>query len=204
VRLKEKGVATEVRRGRRAASPAARRRCAPRWPSAPTARSWCETDVELQPLAVAKLLKALVDKERPGSSSSASRRSTTTATRPGQMLAALAGRPQATFASQGRGRRRQGAGHARGRWRPRDAWRIELPAVVTTDLRLNEPRYVTLPNIMKAKKKPLETRQARRPRRGRGAAPQDAEGGRAAQAQRRHQGARRRPRWSTSSRTKRR
>ena len=72
------------------------------------------------------------------------------------MLAALLDWPQATFASKVDDRRRQGDGEARSRRRPGDG-RGELPAVVTTDLRLNEPRYATLPNIMKAKKKPLET-----------------------------------------------
>ena len=102
--------------------------------------------------------------------------------------------------------RRPAAGHLRleGRSRPtaRPASRAKstaasrrsrstLPAVVTTDLRLNEPRYVTLPNIMKAKKKQLDVAQAGRPRRRRQAAPEDAQGERAAEARRRRQGARR-------------
>ncbi len=92
-----------------------------------------ETGEELQPLAVAKLLKALVDKEQPS-----------------------AGLPQATFASKvvvadGKATvSREVDGGA-------ETLSLTLPAVITTDLRLNEPRYVTLPNIMKAKKKPLET-----------------------------------------------
>ncbi len=71
------------------------------------------------------------------------------------MLAALLGWSQATFAIQAERRRRQRRGEARGRRRPGDV-KIKLPAVVTTDLRLNEPRYASLPNIMKAKKKPIE------------------------------------------------
>ena len=119
------------------------------------------------------------------------------------MLAALLDLPQATFASKVE----VADGHAtvtREVDGGLETLKITLPAIVTTDLRLNEPRYVTLPNIMKAKKKHDGHRQAGRPRRRRQAAPEDAEGQRAAQAQRRHQGARRRRRWSPSSRTKRR
>jgi electron transfer flavoprotein beta subunit len=113
---------------------------------------------ELQPLAVAKLLKALVDKEQPGnSSSSASRPSTTTANQTGQMLAALADLPQATFASkvEVEGDKVKVTREVDGGLETISSSR--LPAVITTDLRLNEPRYVTLPNIMKAKKKQLDT-----------------------------------------------
>ena len=115
-----------------------------------------ETDEELQPLAVAKLLKALVDKEQPGLVILGKQAIDDDCNQTGQMLAALAGLPQATFASQGRDRRRQGQRDARSRRRPGDRLGSTLPAVITTDLRLNEPRYVTLPNIMKAKKKPLD------------------------------------------------
>ena len=115
-----------------------------------------ETDAELQPLAVATLLKALVDKEQPGLVILGKQAIDDDCNQTGQMLAALAGLPQATFASKV-----EVADGAATVTREVDGGletlRITLPAVVTTDLRLNEPRYVTLPNIMKAKKKPLET-----------------------------------------------
>ncbi len=114
-----------------------------------------ETDIELQPLAVAKLLKALVDKEQPGLVIVGKQAIDDDCNQTGQMLAALAGLPQATFASKVE----VADGHAnvtREVDGGLEILRIKLPAVVTTDLRLNEPRYVTLPNIMKAKKKTLE------------------------------------------------
>jgi electron transfer flavoprotein beta subunit len=115
-----------------------------------------ETDAELQPLAVARLLKALVDKEQPGLVILGKQAIDDDCNQTGQMLAALAGLPQATFASKV-----EVADGAATVTREVDGGletlKITLPAVVTTDLRLNEPRYVTLPNIMKAKKKPLET-----------------------------------------------
>jgi electron transfer flavoprotein beta subunit len=115
-----------------------------------------ETDAELQPLAVAKILKALVDKEQPGLVILGKQAIDDDCNQTGQMLAALAGLPQATFASKV-----EVADGAATVTREVDGGletlKITLPAVVTTDLRLNEPRYVTLPNIMKAKKKPLET-----------------------------------------------
>jgi electron transfer flavoprotein beta subunit len=111
---------------------------------------------ELQPLAVAKLLKALVDKEQPGLVILGKQAIDDDCNQTGQMLAALAKLPQATFASkvvvEG--------GHAtvtREIDGGLETIKVKLPAIVTTDLRLNEPRYVTLPNIMKAKKKPLQT-----------------------------------------------
>jgi electron transfer flavoprotein beta subunit len=115
-----------------------------------------ETDVELQPLAVAKLLKALVDKEKPDLVITGKQAIDDDANQTGQMLAALAGMPQATFVSK----IAIADGHAhvtREVDGGMEILSVKLPAVVTTDLRLNEPRYVTLPNIMKAKKKPLET-----------------------------------------------
>src|SRR5574343_1015969 len=114
-----------------------------------------ESDVELQPLAVAKLLKALVDKEQPGLVILGKQAIDDDCNQTGQMLAALADLPQATFASKV-----EVADGAATVTREVDGGletlKLSLPAVVTTDLRLNEPRYVTLPNIMKAKKKPLE------------------------------------------------
>ncbi|MBV8617217.1 MAG: electron transfer flavoprotein subunit beta/FixA family protein [Curvibacter sp.] len=113
-------------------------------------------DLELQPLAVAKLLNALVAKEQPGLVILGKQAIDDDANQTGQMLAALAGLPQATFASKV-----EVAGDKVSVTREIDGGletlSLSLPAVVTTDLRLNEPRYVTLPNIMKAKKKPLET-----------------------------------------------
>ncbi|MEI6025155.1 MAG: electron transfer flavoprotein subunit beta/FixA family protein [Betaproteobacteria bacterium] len=110
---------------------------------------------ELQPLAVAKLLKALVDREQPGLVILGKQAIDDDCNQTGQMLAALAGLPQATFASKlevidGKAQvTREVDGGL-------ETVALTLPAVVTTDLRLNEPRYVTLPNIMKAKKKQLD------------------------------------------------
>ena len=115
-----------------------------------------ETAEELQPLAVAKLLKALVDKEQPSLVILGKQAIDDDANQTGQMLAALADLPQATFASKVEieGEKAKVTREVDGGL---ETLAISLPAVVTTDLRLNEPRYVTLPNIMKAKKKPLET-----------------------------------------------
>ena len=115
-----------------------------------------ETAEELQPLAVAKLLKALVDKEQPQLIILGKQAIDDDANQTGQMLAALADLPQATFASKVEieGDKAKVTREVDGGL---ETLAISLPAVVTTDLRLNEPRYVTLPNIMKAKKKPLET-----------------------------------------------
>jgi electron transfer flavoprotein beta subunit len=115
-----------------------------------------ETGVEVQPLAVAKLLKAVVAKEQPGLVILGKQAIDDDSNQTGQMLAALLSWPQATFASKVK--LANGAAEVT---REVDGGletiSVKLPAVVTTDLRLNEPRYVTLPNIMKAKKKPLET-----------------------------------------------
>jgi electron transfer flavoprotein beta subunit len=114
-----------------------------------------ETDVELQPLAVAKLLKSLVDREQPGLVILGKQAIDDDCNQTGQMLAALGGLPQATFASKVE----VVDGHAQVTREVDgglETLKLTLPAVITTDLRLNEPRYVTLPNIMKAKKKPLE------------------------------------------------
>ncbi|GAB4217531.1 MAG: electron transfer flavoprotein subunit beta/FixA family protein [Rhodoferax sp.] len=114
-----------------------------------------ETTEDLQPLAVAKLLKALMDKEQPGLVILGKQAIDDDCNQTGQMLAALAGVPQVTCASKvelsdGKARvTREIDGGA-------ETLLVTLPAVITADLRLNEPRYVTLPNIMKAKKKPLE------------------------------------------------
>ncbi len=148
-----------------------------------------ETDVELQPLAVAKLLAAVAKKEEPQLIILGKQAIDDDANQTGQMLAALLGWSQATFASKvvvadGKATvTREVDGGL-------ETIEISLPAIVTTDLRLNEPRYATLPNIMKAKKKPMENAQAGRPRRRRRAAPDHRHRHRAAQAQRRHQGCR--------------
>ncbi len=114
-----------------------------------------ETSEELQPLAVAKLLKALVDKEHPGLVIVGKQAIDDDCNQTGQMLAALGDMPQATFASKieiadGKASvTREVDGGS-------ETLSISLPAVITADLRLNEPRYVTLPNIMKAKKKQMD------------------------------------------------
>ena len=114
-----------------------------------------ETDIELQPLAVAKLLKAVCEKELPQLVLCGKQAIDDDANQTGQMLAALMGWPQATFASKV-----IIAGGMATVTREVDGGletiEIALPAVVSADLRLNEPRYATLPNIMKAKKKPLD------------------------------------------------
>ena len=119
-----------------------------------------QTDVELQPLAVAKLLKALADKEQPQLIILGKQAIDDDANQTGQMLAALADLPQATFASKVEVAGTDGEKRAtvtREVDGGLETVALTLPAVITTDLRLNEPRYVTLPNIMKAKKKQLDT-----------------------------------------------
>jgi electron transfer flavoprotein beta subunit len=157
VRLREKGVATEVIAvscGVAACQETLRTAMAIGADRAILVEVGAE--VELQPLAVAKLLKALVDKEQPGLMILGKQAIDDDANQTGQMLAALAGLPQATFASKveiADGKAtviREVDGGL-------ETITMSLPAVVTTDLRLNEPRYVTLPNIMKAKKKQLDT-----------------------------------------------
>ena len=154
VRLKEKGVVTEV-----IAVSCGVTQCQETLRTAMAIGAdrgiLVETDVELQPLAVAKLLKALVDKEQPQLVILGKQAIDDDCNQTGQMLAALGGMPQATFASKvevadGKATvTREVDGGL-------ETLSVALPAVVTTDLRLNEPRYVTLPNIMKAKKKPLD------------------------------------------------
>ncbi len=115
-----------------------------------------ETDVELQPLAVAKLLRALVEREQPGLVIMGKQAIDDDMNATGQMLAALLGWPQGTFASRlafedgGLLVTREVDGGL-------ETVALSLPAIVTTDLRLNEPRYASLPNIMKARKKAIET-----------------------------------------------
>ena len=115
-----------------------------------------QTDAELQPLAVAKLLKSITDREKPKLVILGKQAIDDDSNQTGQMLAALLNWPQATFASKLKieGDKAQVTREVDGGL---ETIAIKLPAVVTTDLRLNEPRYVTLPNIMKAKKKTLDT-----------------------------------------------
>lgn len=114
-----------------------------------------ETDADLQPLAVAKLLKAVVDKEEPGLVILGKQAIDDDSNQTGQMLAALLGWSQGTFASK----LELENGHAnvtREIDTGLEKIKINIPAIITADLRLNEPRYASLPNIMKAKKKPLD------------------------------------------------
>ena len=154
VRLKEKGVVTEI-----IAVSAGVTQCQETLRTAMAIGAdraiLVETTEELQPLAVAKLLKALVDKEQPGLIILGKQAIDDDSNQTGQMLAALADLPQATFASKvviADGK----ASVTREIDGGLEILSIQLPAVITADLRLNEPRYVTLPNIMKAKKKPME------------------------------------------------
>lgn len=155
VRLKEKGVATEVVAV--SCGPAA---CQDTLRSAMAMGAdrgiLVESNDELQPLAVAKLLKAICEKEGPSLLICGKQAIDDDSNQTGQMLAALMDWPQATFASKV-----ELAGDKVTVTREIDGGletlAMALPAVVTTDLRLNEPRYATLPNIMKAKKKPLDT-----------------------------------------------
>ena len=154
VRLKEKGVATEV-----IAVSCGVAQCQETLRTAMAIGAdraiLVETAEELQPLAVAKLLKALVDKEQPQLVILGKQAIDDDCNQTGQMLAALLGWGQATFASKvevadgvAKVTREVDGGL--------ETLSLTLPAIITTDLRLNEPRYVTLPNIMKAKKKTLE------------------------------------------------
>ncbi|QIL80019.1 electron transfer flavoprotein subunit beta/FixA family protein [Diaphorobacter sp. HDW4A] len=155
VRLKEKGVVTEV-----IAVSCGVTQCQETLRTAMAIGAdrgiLVETTQELQPLAVAKLLNALIAKEQPGLIILGKQAIDDDSNQTGQMLAALADLPQATNASKV-----EVAGDKVSVTREVDGGletlSLNIPAVITTDLRLNEPRYVTLPNIMKAKKKQLDT-----------------------------------------------
>jgi electron transfer flavoprotein beta subunit len=118
-----------------------------------------ETDEEVEPLAVAKILKAIADEEAPGLVILGKQSISDDSNQTGQMLAALMGRPQGTFANTV-----EVDGDSVIVKREVDGGlqtvKLAMPAIVTTDLRLNEPRYASLPNIMKAKQKPLATKTA--------------------------------------------
>ena len=155
VRLKEKGVVTEV-----IAVSCGVAQCQETLRTAMAIGAdraiLVETTEDLQPLAVAKLIKALMDKEQPQLVILGKQAIDDDCNQTGQMLAALADLPQATFASKVEVA--DGKAHVtREVDGGLETLSISLPAIVTTDLRLNEPRYVTLPNIMKAKKKQLDT-----------------------------------------------
>ena len=154
VRMKEKGTATEIVVGSCGVAACLETLRTARAIGADRA-ILVESDGDLQPLAVAKLLQALVAKESPQLVILGKQAIDDDANQVGQMLAALLDWPQATFASkvdiadgQATVKREIDGGL--------ETMLLPLPAVITTDLRLNEPRYATLPNIMKAKKKPLE------------------------------------------------
>ena len=155
VRLKEKGAATEI-----VAFSAGVAACQETLRTALAIGAdrgvLVQTDAELQPLAVAKLLKALVDKEQPRLVILGKQAIDDDSNQTAQMLAALLGWGQATFASKVEidGDKAKVTREVDGGL---ETLELALPLVVSTDLRLNEPRYVTLPNIMKAKKKPLDT-----------------------------------------------
>ncbi|MBP7241502.1 electron transfer flavoprotein subunit beta/FixA family protein [Amaricoccus sp.] len=158
IRLKEKGAATEivvVSIGVKQAQETLRTALAMGADRAILIEAAADVGVDIEPLAVAKLLKAVVDAEAPGLVIAGKQAIDNDMNATGQMLAALLGWPQATFASEVKVA--DGAAEVT---REVDGGlqtiRVKLPAVVTVDLRLNEPRYASLPNIMKAKKKPLE------------------------------------------------
>ncbi len=155
VRLKEKGAATEivaVSMGPTQAQETLRTALA----MGADRGVLVQSDAELQPLAVAKLMKAVVDKEAPKLVILGKQAIDDDSNQTGQMLAALLGWPQATFASKLtiEGDNMTVTREVDGGL---ETIAVKLPAIVTTDLRLNEPRYASLPNIMKAKKKPIDT-----------------------------------------------
>ncbi len=155
IRLKEKGVATEV-----VAVSLGEQKCQETLRTALAMGAdraiHVLTEVELQPLAVAKCLKAIAEREAPGLILLGKQAIDDDSNQTGQMLAALLGWAQATFVSKlelGDGKARCGREVDEGI----ETIEVGLPAIVTVDLRLNEPRYASLPNIMKAKKKPIDT-----------------------------------------------
>ncbi|HTS20699.1 MAG TPA: electron transfer flavoprotein subunit beta/FixA family protein [Casimicrobiaceae bacterium] len=158
VRLKEKGMATELV-AVSCGVPACQETLRTALALGADRAILVETDVELQPLAVAKLLKAIALKEQPQLVIMGKQAIDDDANQTGQMLAALLDWPQATFASKIDLAAADGGMRATVKREVDgglETLSMPLPAVITTDLRLNEPRYATLPNIMKAKKKPLD------------------------------------------------
>jgi len=160
IRLKEKGLATElvaVSVGPAKAQETLRTALAMGADRAILVQ--VDDGVEVEPLAVAKILKAIIDEEQPGLVIAGKQAIDDDSNQVGQMVAALTGRPQGTFASKV-----EVSGDSVAVTREVDGGletvNLKLPAIVTTDLRLNEPRYASLPNIMKAKSKPLATKSA--------------------------------------------
>jgi electron transfer flavoprotein beta subunit len=155
IRLKERGLATEV-----IAVSMGETRCQETLRTALAMGAdraiLVETTTELQPLAVAKLMKAIAEKEQPGLVLLGKQAIDDDSNQTGQMLAALLGWPQATFVSKLEVQDGKAVA-AREVDEGIERLEVKLPAVITVDLRLNEPRYASLPNIMKAKKKPVET-----------------------------------------------
>ncbi len=156
IRLKEKGVATEI--VAISVGPAKAQQTLRTALAMGADRAiLVQTDDEVEPLAVAKILKAIADEEQPGLVVLGKQAIDDDSNQTGQMLAALLGRPQGTFASEVTVEgdsvivKREVDGGL-------ETVKLALPAIVTTDLRLNEPRYASLPNIMKAKSKPLATK----------------------------------------------
>jgi len=156
IRLKEKGAATEivaVSVGPQKAQDTLRTALA----MGADRAILIQTDDEVEPLAVAKLLKAVMDEEQPGIVLLGKQAIDDDSNQTGQMLAALSGRPQGTFASkvEVKGDKVEVTREVDGGL---ETVSLTLPAIVTTDLRLNEPRYASLPNIMKARSKPMDTK----------------------------------------------
>jgi electron transfer flavoprotein beta subunit len=158
IRLKEKGIATEivaVSVGVKQAQETLRTALAMGADRAILVRAAEDVHTDIEPLAVAKILKAVIDAEAPGLVIAGKQAIDNDMNATGQMLGALLGWPQATFASAV-----EIAGDKARVTREVDGGlqviEVKLPAIITADLRLNEPRYASLPNIMKAKKKPLE------------------------------------------------
>jgi electron transfer flavoprotein beta subunit len=158
IRIREKGLAEEivvVSVGVKQAQETLRTALAMGADRAILIEATADVNQDIEPLAVAKLLKAVIDAEAPGLVIAGKQAIDNDMNATGQMLAALLGWPQATFASEVKveGETAEVTREVDGGLQ---TIRVKLPAIVTVDLRLNEPRYASLPNIMKAKKKPLE------------------------------------------------
>ena len=173
LRLREKGIADRSRSSPRSARPTPRRICATAWRWAPIARSMSSRPTPVQPLTAARVLLKLIEKEQPDlvHPRQAGDRRRRQPDRPdaGRAMGSAAG----DVRLEGRDRRRQGARVTREVDAGLETIEVDLPAVITTDLRLNEPRFIKLPDIMKAKAKPIETIAARRSRRRIGRSSED-------------------------------
>ncbi len=200
IRLKEKGVATEIVAVSIGAGQGAGDACAPRWRWAPTARSWSRPTTRSSRWRSPSCSQKIAEEEQPGLVILGKQAIDDDINQTGQMLAALLGWRPGHLRLEGRGRRRAASTVTREVDGGLETVKLKLPAIVTTDLRLNEPRYATLPNIMKAKSKPLA--QKTPADYGVDVAPRlhDAQGGRAGQAPGGDQGRRRRRAGRPSSR----